>query len=132
MFYNFRLLALTYGAEIFLSKTTLQVTHGILHKVDIVFPSGCHGWVGVRIYDNTHQILPTNLDEWFTADNETITFREHFPILTEPYELYAQVYNVDTLFPHTVILRLGILPVRVLAPWLLSYDERTRAALGSD
>ena len=132
MFYNFSLSAFPGEGLTTGNKTTLKLTHGIIHKVDIVFPPGPQGLFLLFIFDNTHQVFPTNPGGYFSGDDEIISWREHLPLLYDPFELYAYYYNFDDTFAHTVTLRIGILPVKVLAPWLLPYDERILAALGSD
>lgn len=132
MFYNFSLSAGPLSEPVSNNKTTLKLTHGIIHKLDVIFPPGSHGLFYLLIYDNTHQVFPTNPGSIFAGDNEIITFREHLPMLYEPFELYAYFWNFDDTFAHTITLRIGVLPVRVLAPWLLSYEERVVAALGAD
>ena len=114
------------------TKTKFKLCHGIIHKLDIVFPPGCLGLVICTIYDNTHQVWPSNPDGYFQSDSEIISFREHLPFITDPYELNIYTFSVDDTYQHAITVRVGILPVRVLAPWLLSYDDRVRAALGGD
>jgi hypothetical protein len=99
--------------------------------VEIVFPPGCVALVGLLIKDGLHQVWPTNAGDFFQSDNERISFREHHPMLYEPFELQAITWNNDETYYHSIIIRIGILPVRVLAPWLLSYEERYLQTLGA-
>jgi len=114
-----------------LYKRDMKLTRGVLHKYEVVFPPGCVGLVGVAVYQGVHQVFPTNPNEMFWGDGETLSFREHLPLMTDPYVLTAYLVNIDDTFAHTITFRLGILPVEVVAPWLLSYEERLAAALGS-
>ena len=50
--------------------------------------------------------------------------------LIEPYELQAYTWNTDDTYDHLIIIRIGILPVHVAAPWLMSFDERIHSILG--
>ena len=111
-------------------KTELKLCHGVIHQIDFIFPPGPQGLLHVSVNKAIHQIWPSNADETFAADFTTISFREHIPLLYEPFELEAYTYNLDDTFEHSCILRIGILPVHVIAPWLTSYDDRIKAATG--
>jgi hypothetical protein len=132
MIFNKEVQTEIYTSQVTYQKTKFKLCHGIIHKLDIVFPPGCLGLVFCAIYDNTHQVWPSNPDGYFRSDAEIISFREHLPFLTAPYELNVITFSVDDTYSHAIVVRVGVLPVQVLAPWLLSYDERVRAALGSE
>jgi len=51
----------------------LRLSRGIIRKVEIVFPRGCAGLVGVRIFRGSVQIIPLNYPAWLDTDGETIT-----------------------------------------------------------
>ena len=111
-------------------KTLLPVAQGIITQLDVQFPPGPQGLLHLQIRYSLHQVFPFNTDESFASDSVNITFREHIPILYEPFELQAYTWNEDETFDHMVIIRIGILPVHVAAPWLLSFDERIKSILG--
>lgn len=111
------------------SEINVKLTHGILHKIEIMFPTGCFGLAGVSMHDALHQILPTSPETYFIGDGETISFREHLPILEAPYTIQIRGINYDDTFNHTITVRLGILPLEILAPWLLPYEQRVLNAL---
>lgn len=110
----------------------LQLCRGIIHKIEITFPMGCNGLVQASIWQSTHPVWPSNMGEYFALNGVTISFREHFELVEEPYQLRAIIYNTDTSFNHTISIRIGILPVHVLAPWLMSYEERIKSIAGED
>jgi len=111
-------------------KTILKIAHGIITQIDIQFPSGPQGLLHLHINNSLHQIFPFNTGEDFASDSVLITFREHIPHLVEPFELQAYTWNLDDTYEHIIIIRVGILPVYVAAPWLLSFDERIHSILG--
>ena len=43
----------------------LCVTRGLVYKLEVQFPSGCQGLVGVSIYDGAYQVWPSTPDKWF-------------------------------------------------------------------
>jgi hypothetical protein len=131
MIYSYPIVAAPYNnGKIY--EVPIKLTHGVIHKVELVFPSGCAGLVYCAINDGLHQVWPSNPDDMFFADDETISFREHYPLTEEPYTLQAKVVSLDDTYQHTLILRIGILPVAILSPWLTQYDERLRTILGAE
>jgi len=131
LIYNFQITVPANTAITVPVEQDLKLTHGVVHKLDINFPPGCVGLVGIGIFNAIHQVWPTNPEEMFFADDETISFREHYELITDPYILTARLYNLDDTFEHTITVRIGILPVTILSPWLLPYSEQLQAVLGA-
>lgn len=130
MIYRFGISTPANTAESDKKKTVLQVTRGIVHQIDIQFPSGPSGLLHLAINDALHQLWPYNTDGSFAANNVNIRFKEFITLLEEPYQLEAYTWNLDTDYEHSVIIRLGILPSHIIAPWLMTYEERLEAILG--
>lgn len=89
-------------------RLEVTIPHGIITHVEIDFPPGPQRLVGVAIYHYEHQILPTNPQGWFRADDYVIRFSENYRLPEDfnPLRIYA--YNEDTLYDHEVIVRLGV------------------------
>jgi len=103
----------------------VKLTKGIIHQLDVVFPDGCVGLVGVRILDGLFQVWPTNPMEWFCSNDESISFEESYELKHEPFTLRIEVYNEDDTLPHAPIVRLGILSRDELKGiWLPWYGEK--------
>ena len=130
MFFRFGITTVANTAETAKLKTVLKVAKGIITQIDIQFPSGPQGLLHIHLNDALHQLFPFNTGEDFSSDFVNITFRDHIPFLTEPFEIQAYTWNTDDTYDHAVIIRVGILPVHVAAPWLMPFDERIRALLG--
>lgn len=94
----------------------LKLTHGIIHRVEILFPGGCHSEVYLVIKEALHQRWPTNPDGSFNGDNFPIAFNEHLEFTRRPYILTLVGWSPGTTYPHTIEVRIGILPARVLRP----------------
>jgi hypothetical protein len=131
MIYNFSITIPSISVSENVLIRDLKLTHGIIHKIEFIFPPGPSRLTGIAIYDAIHQIWPTNTDMYFFSDDETISFQEHYPLLVDPYTLQAHCINIDDTFQHTIGIRIGILPPEVIAPWLLNYDKRILNALGA-
>jgi len=88
--------------------TVLPVTTGLVYKVEIIFPSGSAGLLGVSIYDGGHQVWPSNLDEWFIGDNIAISFEDLYLKESDPSEFKVRTYNIDDTYNHQLTVCLGL------------------------
>ncbi len=104
-------------------KTVLELTAGVIHQVEIVFPIGCAGFAFASIASGVNQVWPTNPGEYFNGDNESISFKEFYSLKIEPYHLDILSYNLDDTYDHTVIIRLGILKASKLRGVWILYPE---------
>ena len=100
----------------------LWLQYGTIHQVELNFPSGCAGLVGLRLKQGSHQVIPSNAGSWFIGDNVNISFPENYLMYSSPYYIEIQSYNEDELYPHTVILRVGLLR-RYLGKRITSFEE---------
>lgn len=91
-------------------EQSITLVPGIIRKLDIEFPAGCQGRVGVQIWRSIHQLWPTNDQAWFVSDDYTISFPEEYELEEIPWELTLKGYNTSTSQPHTIKFRFGVLP----------------------
>jgi len=96
--------------------TTIKVTRGVIHEINVVFPSGCAGLVYVAIYDGVHPIFPSTEGMHFRGDGETIDFKEFYELKAYPSILWIKAWNEDDTYDHTIMVRIAILPKWVLLP----------------
>jgi len=87
----------------------IELPVGVIHKLDILFPPGCCGLVGVAIFQGVHLIWPSYSDEWFSTDGETITFEEFYEVRRGLTTFTLKGYNTDDTYSHTIVFRFGIL-----------------------
>jgi len=98
----------------------LKLCYGIIHQIDIVFPSGCCGLVHAHIDDALHQVWPTNPDGTFSGDGAPISGKVFHELAVEPFELQLWAWNEDDSYDHTITVRIWI-----LKPWhLLPFSEQ--------
>jgi hypothetical protein len=110
----------------------VKLTHGVIHRVEIGFPSGCRGLAHVQIRHGLHQVWPTNPDGDFRADRYTIPINDYYQLLEEPYILTLVGWNLDDTYDHTLEMRFGILPPGLLlaqGPVTLSLRNITEEVL---
>ncbi len=83
----------------------LGMVPSVIKEVQILFPTGCKGLVGVRVKDWEHIIFPNNEDSWIVADGETVDWYDDQPLAGNPNTLTLEGYNSDDTYPHTIYFR---------------------------
>ena len=106
-------------------KTVLKISSGIIHQLDIVFPPGPSGLLHVGINRGLNQVWPTNPEANFASDHESIIFKEFYDFTQEPLEFEVFTWNEDDTYPHTVVIRLGILKQSDIQGVWLPWSEET-------
>ncbi len=94
-------------------RTVLNVTKGLVYKVDFYFPPGPSGLLGVAVFDGSFQVWPSSVGEWFTSDNETIRFDDMYLKESAPYQFDIYTYNNDETFDHSLSVRVGLVSKEV-------------------
>jgi len=87
-----------------------QLSSGTIVAGQFQFPGGPLGLAHVYVRNGLNQVWPANPEQDFATDNETIEWEDEYPLLNPPFQLQAYGYNLDTLNPHTITLRVVILP----------------------
>lgn len=109
MFYRYSLTVPASTAKSNPLQKTIYLTHGIIHQVEIGFPPGCAGLVHTALWRFEHQVWPTNPDETFAWDDYNIVIRnENYGLITRPYSLTLSAWSADTIYPHTIVCRIGV------------------------
>jgi hypothetical protein len=88
----------------------LQLPKGIITHVDVKFPAGCHGMVGVRLFQEALQLIPLSEDEWVTGDDESVPTDTYAELLEAPYKLKIKACSPNTDYDHTVTVRINVQP----------------------
>lgn len=113
------------------ASVEMPLAHGIIHKVEVAFPPGCHNEVLVSIRRALHQVYPTNPGVGFRADAYTISYPTWYPLEDEPYTMVVEGWSPGTSYDHEIVVRLGVLPRDVLEPGreAINFMGRLRAVL---
>ena len=98
----------------------LPVTSGNLQHVEVFFPPGCAGLAHLSIWYWGRQIWPSNPDSFFTADGLAIAFDQDIDIVDPPYIFQLLGWNEDDTFPHSLIVRMSVIPQDRTMAYLLS------------
>lgn len=88
----------------------LELPIGIITKIDIKFPAGCHGMVKVRILRWTFQLVPLSSGEWITGDDEAIPTETYYELLEVPTFLTFKGCSPDTGYDHKITVRIEVNP----------------------
>jgi hypothetical protein len=88
--------------------STWGLVLGLIYKVEIFFPPGSRGLLGVALHSASHRVYPFGDDEYFIGDNCTISFDDelYFDLASKQLEIHT--YNLDDYYSHTLQFRLGI------------------------
>lgn len=105
----------------------LNIAPGIITKIEIHFPAGCHGLVKVRLLHVWFQILPLSMGEWVAGDDETVEFILHYEIKKEPATLTLVAISPTTVYNHKIRVRITVLP-KTIASWKPLYDLISKIA----
>jgi len=116
MYYDFAVLVETKHKVDSPKEQILTLTKGVIHRLEFEFPAGCRGQVYLKLLDREHQVWPTNTDQAFNGEGYTVPIDEYYELGSEPYALKAVAWGVSCSWPHTITVRVGILPEEVLAP----------------
>lgn len=98
-------------------RKNITLPQGVIHRVNVIFPTGCAGLAHLIVRDGVSNVYPTNSDDSFNSDNEIIDFRDFFKLPYKRNKLQIYTWNLDDTYAHTITLRLGVLPEEVLLPF---------------
>lgn len=95
-------------------ETALLLSHGIITQYSILFPPGCTGEVHCRIFHHEHQIVPSRNTQSLLGDTFPIEWNDYYEMYEPPHDLLARCWNDDPLYPHTVTIRIAVLPRKAI------------------
>lgn len=104
----------------------IQIVRGVVQQVEIYFPNGCNDLVNVAVFKGLRQMWPTPPSVGFADNNYHITFNESLALLEPPFVLLLTGWSNDTIYPHTIRFRFGIMSREILLEqtfWRLPGDE---------
>jgi len=92
-------------------KTVMPIVRGRITEVGLQFPSGAVGYHHIQIRRQLHQLWPLNPEADFAASDETIHWFEEYDLDQPPFFLDAYTWNLDTVYAHTVTVRIVTVPL---------------------
>ena len=128
MFYSYNLTVTTSHTEASPKKDVLDLSAGVIHQVDLLFPDNADKNIYVRIFHGSYQMIPTNRLEAIRADNTVISTREFFELPAGNNQLIVHTWNTHATDSLLLSVNIGVLPKKILQPF--SFDELLKAAIG--
>jgi hypothetical protein len=89
-------------------KTILEVTKGLIWLIEVEYPSGCCGLLKLQIFHQSYQLFPATPLEALRGDNVTLRYDDCYVVSSQPFELSIITWNEDTIYDHTVQVRIGL------------------------
>jgi len=96
--------------------TNIKLTAGVIHRIECVFPPGCQGMVHLAISHEGTQQWPETHGSSFAAEDFTIVIDDRYELPADINELVALAWSPGTSYPHTLTVRVGVLPKEVFEP----------------
>lgn len=129
MFYVFTCTPAQHTTEGDPTPTTLRLTPGIIHQVDVLFQVDCDHEQHVQIWQRNFLLWPSNRGESLRGNATVVSFREFYEILPANAVLTAKTWTAkDTADIAEIIIQIGLLPKRIIQP--MAFEELLAAAAG--
>jgi hypothetical protein len=88
----------------------IEIHPGFIRQVEVVFPAGCVGLVGLTLWLWERQLWPVNPDSFFSGDDVHLVIPEDLQIIDPPFVIGVRGWNEDDTFPHRPIVRIQVTP----------------------
>ena len=97
-------------------SSNIKAARGVIHKIDIIFPSGCAGLVKVAIFLGSAPVTPSTAGMTISGNDEIVTIPEFINLRKDFNIITIKGFNIDDTFDHTIFFRIYVLPKEVLLP----------------
>ena len=88
---------------------TLTLDVGVITKISVEFPEGCHKLVKIQLLRDESVLVPQNGDTWLAGNGETIEGEIYYQFDSPPYELKFLGISPNCTFNHDIFIRIEIL-----------------------
>jgi len=130
MFFSYNIDLTPLGSENSPVETELELSAGVIHQVDIIFPVNANRECYVKILHGAYQLVPANRSDAIRANNTVISTREFYELIPGGNTLIVKAWNVHATDTFMISVNIGVLPRRILQPF--SFKELLAAALGME
>lgn len=86
---------------------------GVITKIDVKFPRGCHGLVFATVSHRLTQLMPFNAKGGAAGDDETVSGVYFWELKRGQTELTLSAWSPDATYDHVITFRVNVLPKRV-------------------
>lgn len=88
--------------------TALQMSEGLVYRLEVHFPDGNCGNHGMRVMRGAVQLWPTTVGEYFVGSGTVIAFDDLYLLEQPPYQFEIETFNIDTTNQQEVSFYCGI------------------------
>jgi hypothetical protein len=120
MFYSFPITVAAGNIVTNKSKINMDLSSGIIHQVDVLFPDDCNHNIRVQIWDANLQLWPSNRNGTIRGDAAVISFRDFYELKNSNNIITAYAWWEGTETAQTVWIQIGVLPRHILQPFSLA------------
>ncbi len=93
------------------STLVVQLAHGTITEIFILFPPGPAGLVYFQIWHQARQICPLTPGTAFQGDDTQINYTERYKITGVPYWVELRGWAPDAELDHTIQASFTVLPL---------------------
>lgn len=90
-----------------------KIRTGIITHIEVLMPPGCHKLVYATVSHRLTQLMPFNPDEAVRADTYPVVGDYYWSVTESSPELILRGWSPDTIYDHTVSIRITVLPKAV-------------------
>ena len=143
MFYRYALVVPADTKKTAPVSREIYLPAGIIHRVIVKYPPGCHQRVYFAIFCGEHKQFPSTPvtpepppapvpadwydryappgGDWFCGDNENIDFPEHCEN-KEGWHWFLKGYSPGANYDHLITVRIGVLKEEEISPFTIVKD----------
>jgi len=89
-------------------ETELKLTSGVITRVWMVHPEGCHGLAYATLWRGGHQLYPSNPEEAYHGNDVPMVWDDDYN-LKSPALLKLKTWNLDDTYEHSLYLRVTVM-----------------------
>ena len=120
MFYSYELAVTAAHIASNKKEVEMDLSAGIIHQVDILFPDDCDHNIRVQIFDASFQLWPSNRNGTIRGDATIVSFRDFYELKSENNTLTAYAWWEDTETVQSIFVQVGLLPRAIMQPFSLA------------
>jgi len=120
MFYSWPITVAAENTVTNKAEIKMDMSSGVIHQVDILFPDDCDHNIRVQVFDADFQLWPSNRNATIRGDATVISFRDFYEMRSVNNTLRAVAWWEDTETAQTIFVQIGVLPRAVLQPFSLA------------
>ena len=120
MFYSYELAVTAAHTASNPKVVEMELTAGIIHQVDVLFPDDCNHFIRAQIWHANFQVWPSNRNATIRGDATVISFRDFYELKAEQNILTAKAWWEDTHTVQSIFIQIGLLHRDIMQPFSLA------------